>query len=70
MLCCVVRDRAVRGVTRADLDFFSDVLDVYFSGSMLSCLSIFTQNIVEQIYVNLEIAFCELSLTREWKWSL
>ena len=70
MLCCVVRDRAVRGVTRADLDFFSDVLDVYFSDSMLSCLSIFTQNIVEQIYVNLEIAFCELSLAREWKWSL
>ena len=58
----MVRDRlVVREFMRADGDFFSGVLDVYFSGSMLFCISICIQNIVEQLHVNLEIGFCEPS---------
>ena len=44
LLCCVERDRlVVRDFMRTDGDyFFSGVLDLYFSGSMLFCLSIYT----------------------------
>ena len=47
LLCCVMRDRVVRHFMRADVDFFSSgVLDVYFSGSMLFCLSFY----IHQLY--------------------
>ena len=56
LLCCVVRDRlVVRDFMRADADyFFSGVLDVYFCGSLVFCLSIFVnRTILEQLCVNL-----------------